>query len=127
LTWVDIHQNNQSCSSSIRCGDGGFFPYGLNGVINGAAKCFYAFIGFDVIASTGEEILNPKKNIPLSIFITLVVVGVLYCGLSAVLTLMVPFYLLDAETPLTHAFEYTHLDWAKHLVTTGAIMSLATW
>ena len=52
--------------------------------------------GFDAIASTGEEVVNPKRNIPLSILITLTVVSVLYCFLSAVLTLMIPYYLIDA-------------------------------
>jgi amino acid transporter len=127
LTWTDIHGQNHSCPESARCGAGGFFPYGLQGVIDGAAKCFYAFVGFDVIASTGEEVVNPKRNIPLAICLTLITVAILYCGLSAVLTLMIPYYYLDADTALAHAFEYVGLDWAKYIVTTGAAISLATW
>lgn len=126
LQWVDVDNINQTCPESFRCGDGGFFPFGLDGIINGAAKCFYAFIGFDVIASTGEEVVNPKRNIPLSILITLIVVGILYCGLSSVLTLMIPYYFIDPDTPLAHAFEYVELDWAKYAVTIGAITSLTT-
>ena len=71
-------------------------PFDFTGIVNGAAKCFYAYIGFDAIASTGEEVVNPKRNIPLSILITLGIVSTLYCFLSGVLTLMIPYYIIDA-------------------------------
>ncbi|CAF0761137.1 unnamed protein product [Brachionus calyciflorus] len=116
-----------SCSAeSERCGKGGFIPFGMNGIVGGAAKCFYAYIGFDTIASAGEETLRPKRNIPLSIIITLIVVTILYCGLSLVITLMIPYHLLDPNIPLPQAFEYVHLTWAKHVVSIGAVVSLST-
>ena len=45
LTWIDVNNATQSCPDSVRCGDGGFFPFGFKGVIDGAAKCFFAFVG----------------------------------------------------------------------------------
>ena len=48
-----------------------FMPYGLSGVLEAAASCFFAFIGFDVIVTTAEEALEPSRDVPIAIMLTL--------------------------------------------------------
>lgn len=85
------------------------------------------FFRFDAIATTGEEVQNAKRTIPLSIIITLIIVSISYSSVSAILTLMIPYYVLDVETPITQAFEFVGFNWAKYIVSIGAIASLASW
>ena len=104
----------------------GFAPFGIQGILKGAAKCFYAYIGFDVIATTGEEVINPKRTIPLSIMLTLVLVSMCYIGVSFVISLMVPYYVFDMNAPLSEAFRYVDVEWVSYVISVGAIISLAT-
>ncbi|XP_012229318.1 high affinity cationic amino acid transporter 1-like isoform X2 [Linepithema humile] len=107
-------------------GTGGFFPYGISGVITGAATCFYGFIGFDCVATTGEEAKNPKRSIPIAIVASLMVVFLAYFGVSAVLTTVLPYYAQNSDAPFPHMFDTIGWSWAKWLVSVGAICGLCS-
>ncbi|XP_025264770.1 cationic amino acid transporter 3 [Camponotus floridanus] len=107
-------------------GTGGFMPFGISGVMVGAAKCFYGFVGFDAVATTGEEAKSPERHIPLAIILSLIIIFIAYFGISTVLTMMLPYYAQNANAPFPHAFDEIGWPIIKWIVNVGAVFALCT-
>ncbi|RLM98384.1 cationic amino acid transporter 2, vacuolar-like [Panicum miliaceum] len=105
---------------------GGFFPYGANGMLAGSATVFFAYIGFDSVASTAEEVKNPQRDLPLGIATALSICCSLYMLVSIVIVGLVPYFAMDPDTPISSAFARHGMHWAMYLVTTGAVLALCS-
>ncbi|KAI9590625.1 hypothetical protein GQX74_008792 [Glossina fuscipes] len=103
----------------------GFLPYGWSGVFSGAATCFYAFIGFDIIATTGEEAHSPQKSIPKAIVGSLFIVLLAYVTVSLVLTLVVPYDHINTGAALVQMWSYVNAPKCRIIVAIGATAGLS--
>ncbi len=81
-----------------------FTPFGLSGLMLGAAIVFFAFIGFDSISTHSEEAVRPQRDVPFGIIASLVICTVLYMLVSAVLTGMTPYPDIDPKAAVASAF-----------------------
>jgi APA family basic amino acid/polyamine antiporter len=68
-----------------------FWFHGIPGVLRGAGVVFFAFIGFDAVSTAAQETVNPKRNMPIGILVSLAICTVLYILFSFVLTGIAPY------------------------------------
>lgn len=80
-----------------------FAPQGLPGIMRGAGLVFYAFIGFDMVASLSEEVVDPERNMPIGIVGSLLLSTLIYCGVTLAIVGMTPLAFLGETTPLVNA------------------------
>lgn len=104
--------------------------FGIPGIFFGASLVFFAFIGFDIVATAAEETKNPQRDLPIGIFGSLVICTILYVLVSLVVTGMVPYQeLTDANTdgaPLAFAFSEVGVGWASTVISVGALAGLTS-
>ncbi|TIC88177.1 amino acid permease [Nocardioides sp. GY 10113] len=100
--------------------------FGIGGVIAGASVVFFAFLGFDIVATTAEEARNPQRDIPRGILGSLAIVTVLYIMVSLVITGMQSYTDIDPtdSAPLATAFDAVGLEFMGRLIAIGACIGL---
>ena len=103
-----------------------FAPNGWEGIFSGAFLIFFAYIGFDAISTTAEEVKNPQRDLPIGILGTLIICTVLYVLVAFVLTGMVPFTSVDTGAPLAHAMSFVKQDWFAGLISIAALAGLTS-
>lgn len=104
-----------------------FMPFGWSGVFSGAAVVFFAFLGFDAIANSAEEVKNPQRDMPIGIIGSLVIATALYMIVTLMLTGSIKYYeYASVAAPVAYALNEAGIRWGSALVSVGAIAGLTT-
>lgn len=103
-----------------------FMPFGMSGVFIGAATVFYAYIGFDAVATAAEECKNPRRDLPIGIIVSAVICAVLYIAVALVLTGISHYSTLNNAEPLARALRENGSNIGSALVATGAIAGITS-
>ena len=104
-----------------------FLPFGWEGVFSGAAIVFFAYLGFDAIANSAEEVRNPQQNMPRGILISLLIATLLYVIVTMMLTGAVRYSEYEGvAAPVAFALNEAGIRWGSAFVSAGAIAGLMT-
>lgn len=103
-----------------------FMPFGAQGIVNGAAFVFFAYIGFDVVSTAGEETVNPQRSLPVGIIASLVICTVIYIIVAGVLTGIAYYPTLNVSSPVAMSLLKLGHRFTAEIVAIGAIAGLTT-
>ncbi len=101
-----------------------FMPFGVDGVITGAATIFFAYIGFDAVATAAEETKNPNKDLPIGIIGSLICCSLLYVAVALALTGITHYSELGNAEPIAYALRQNGSNIGSAIVATGAVAGM---
>ncbi|PUZ39849.1 hypothetical protein GQ55_9G376000 [Panicum hallii var. hallii] len=103
-----------------------FLPYGVPGVFRAAAIVYFAYGGFDNIATMAEETRNPSRDIPLGLLGSMSAITTIYCVMALALSMMQPYTAIDRSAAYSAAFGSVGMRWAQYVVALGALKGMTT-
>jgi APA family basic amino acid/polyamine antiporter len=101
-----------------------FAPFGMEGIVAGAALAFFAYLGFDIVATSAEEAKKPSRDLPWGIIGSVVIATVLYILVSAVLTGVAPYPSLNNEAPVATALAAIGAGWIGGVILVASVVAL---
>jgi amino acid transporter/nucleotide-binding universal stress UspA family protein len=110
--------------------EGGLAPMGFDAILPGTAVVFVSFLGYAKIATVGEELKNPGRNLPLAIIGSVAIVTVVYAILVTIMLGVVPWPDLSQDAPVAQvtevAFPGVIAGVAVTVVTLAALLATAS-
>src|SRR4051794_2832487 len=105
-----------------------FAPKGFNGIVDGAALIFFAYIGFDAVSTGSEETKNPKRDLPIGIIGALVIATIIYVLVALAAVGALPASKLSgSDAPLASALsDGAGVSWAANIISFGALIAITS-
>lgn len=101
--------------------------YGWSGIMRAATLVFFAYIGFEATSTAAQEAKNPQRDLPIATLASLAICTVLYIGIAAVITGLLPFDQLGTAEPVVTAVKaHAELGWLRWVVEVGALIGLSS-
>ena len=102
--------------------------FGVDGIMRAASIVFFAYIGFEAVSTAGQEARNPQKDMPFGIIGSLVVCTVIYMLVAAIMTLLVPYNMLNVPDPVAVVVDNfgPTWGWLAKIIKVGAIIGLTS-
>ncbi|MFS0655424.1 amino acid permease [Bacillus sp. 179-C3.3 HS] len=101
-----------------------FMPFGFEGVIAGSAAVFFAFLGFDAISASAEEVKNPQRNLPIGILGSLLICTIIYIVVCLVMTGMVHYTELNVTEAMSYVLQRVQQNSVAGIISVGAVIGL---
>ncbi len=121
-----LHVSPAHWTPFIPPNSGEFGHFGFSGVLRGAAVVFFAYIGFDAVSTAAQEAHEPQRTVPIGLIASLTICTVLYIGVAAVLTGVVPYQSLNRPDPISAVIDVIGLPWLAIAVKFAIIAGLTT-
>ncbi|ADY22343.1 amino acid permease [Bacillus paranthracis] len=99
-------------------------PYGLSGIFTGGAAILFAFTGFDILATSAEEVKDPKRNLPIGIIASLIICTIIYIMVCLVMTGMVSYKELNVPEAMAYVMEVVGQGKVAGAIAAGAVIGL---
>lgn len=105
---------------------GAFGVFGLSGILAGAGRIFFAYIGFDAVSVAAQESKKPQRDLPIGILSSLIICTILFVLFAGVLTGAVHYTQLGGPAPVAILVEKMNMPILGPIVTLGAIAGLTS-
>lgn len=119
------HVDPENWTPFIPENEGGFH-YGVPGIIRAASILFFAYLGFEAVATASAEAKNPSRDVPIGILGALFICTLLYIAVAMVMTGLVPYKSLNVPDPIAVAISSINQPVWIILIKAGALTGLGS-